>query len=259
MSTEVMRGKTPEEQELNRKQSVLPELEEELIQRELDLATLQAELNTFEASYFQTVGVRLAELDEVEAKIAEVEARLEPQDNNIKEQAAQARAQAQKSAEATGIIKESRGEKFKPSESLKKFYREVAKCIHPDLAVDENDRLRRQELMVEANGAYEKGDETKLRAILAEWESSPESIKGEGTAVELVRVIRKIAQVEKRLRAIEAEVEQLENSDLFKLKTRAEKAEDEGRDLLDELASRVEEDIVLAKKRLGELTRRVNK
>lgn len=259
MRTEIIKGNTPEEKELSRKLSELSELEEELAQRELELATLQAELHTFESSYLSTVGVRLAELDEIEAKIAEIKAQLKPKDNKIKEKAEQARTQANKSAEATGIIQELREEKFKPSENLKKLYREVAKHIHPDLTTDKKERLRRQELMTDANRAYEEGNEAKLRAILSEWESSPESVKGEGTAVELVRVIRKIAQVEKRLRAIEAEVAQLVNSDLFKLKTRAEKAEDEGRDLLDELASRVEEDIVLAKNRLGELTRRVNK
>lgn len=72
----------------------------------------------------------------------------------------------------------------------------------------------------------------------------------------MVRVIRKIAQVEKRLRTIEIDIAQLEESDLYKLKTKAEKAEDEGRDLLAELASRVDEEINLASKRLAEITRR---
>ena len=74
MRTEIIKGKTPEEQELSKKLSELSELEEELAQRELDLATLQAELNIFESNYLSTVGVRLAELDEIEAQVAEIKA-----------------------------------------------------------------------------------------------------------------------------------------------------------------------------------------
>jgi DnaJ domain. len=256
MKAHIMRNQTPEEQELDKKLSELAKLETKLVQRELDLTTLQSELHPFEASYLRVVGVRLAELDEIKAQIAEAEARLKPKEKKIQEQAAQARAQAQESAQAAWISEEPREEKFKPPESLKKIYREVAKSIHPDLASDEKERLRRHKLMAAANRAYEEGNEDKLRAIFAEWESSPESVKGEGTAAELVRVIRKIAQAEKRLHAIKIEVTQLKKSDLYKLKTKAEKAEDEGRDLLAELASRIDEEIAANRNRLAKLTKK---
>ncbi|MBU2623648.1 MAG: molecular chaperone DnaJ [Proteobacteria bacterium] len=256
MKNDITRSKTPEEQEFSRKLSELDELETELAQRELDLATFQAELHTFETRYLRTVGARYAELDEIQAQIAEAETQIKPKDKKIQEQAAQARAKAKESAQAAWITEEPREEKFKPSESLKKLYRELAKCIHPDLAVDEKERLRRQKLMADANRAYEEGDEVKLKAILAEWESSPESVKGEGIAVDLVRVIRKIAQVKKRLGTIETEIAHLGKSDLYKLKTKAEKAEDVGRDLLAEMALRVDKEVVLASKCLTEMTRR---
>jgi len=256
MRTDITRTQTPEERELSRKLYDLSELEAELAQRELDLATLQAQLHTFEAKYISIVGVCYAELDEIEAQIAEAEARLKPKDNKTQEQAAQARAQAQESAQSARIAQEPREEKFEPSENLKKLYREVAKRIHPDLAIDEKEHTRRQQLMADANHAYEEGDEAKLRAILAEWESSPESVKGEGTAAELVRVIRKIAQVEKRLRVIETEITHLEESDLYQLKTEVEAAENEGRDLLAEMASRVKEMIALASERLARINGR---
>lgn len=256
MRNEIITGQTPEEQELIRKLSELAELEEKWVQHELDLATLQAELNAFESIYLRIVGVRLAELDEIEAQIAETKARLKPKDNKMQEHAAHARNKAQCSAEATGISQELKKEKFKPSEKLKKLYREVAKSLHPDLAEDEKERLRREKLMAEANRAYEDGDEAKLRAILDEWESSPESVKGEGVAAELVRVIRKISQIKKRLRSIRIELTQLRKSDLYKLKRNAEKAEDKGRDLLSELAAQVDEDIAVALNRLAELSRK---
>lgn len=254
MKTYTTRTQTPEELELSRMLSNLSELEAALAQRELDLMTLQAELHNFEAKYIRIVGIRYSELDDIKAQIAESEARLKPKDNRFQEEAVQARAQAQASARAAGIALEQRDEKFLPSESLKKLYREVAKCIHPDLATDEKECTRRQQLMTDANRAYEEGDEAKLRTILAEWKSSPESVEGEGTAVELVRVIRKIARIEKRLRVIESEIIQLEESDLYQLKTKVEAAENEGRDLLSEMTSRVEEEITSFSKRLAEIT-----
>jgi hypothetical protein len=250
------KGKTPEDLELSKKQQELAELETELVQRELDLATLQGELYTFESSYIRTVGVKLAELDEIEAKILEAKARLKPKDSRIQEQAFQARTHAKESATAIGIGKESEGNEFKPSERLKRLFREVAKSIHPDLAVDEVERLRRQKLMAEANSAYKEGDEAKLLAILEEWKNSPESVKGEGTAVELVRVIRKLSQIKKRLHTIETELSQFKESDLFKLKEKSDKAHNEGRNLLAELASQVDARITLANNRLIEIARK---
>ena len=221
------------------------------------MATLQAELRTFERRYLRIVGVRYAELDEIEAKIAEALARLNPKDSKAQEQATQTRTQAQESAQATSNVKDTEQPyKFKPSEGLKKLYREVAKRIHPDLATDEEERIRRQQLMAEANQAYEEGDEERLEAILREWESSPESVKGEGHGVELVRVIRKIAQVEERLRTIEVEIAQLKESDLYQLKTKVEKAEKVGQDLLAEMAKQLDQQIADARKRSVEIKER---
>jgi phage shock protein A len=89
-----------------------------------------------------------------------------------------------------------------------------------------------------------------LEAILRDWESSPESVKGEGPGAELVRVIRKIAQVENRLRAIDAEIARLEESDLYHLKNQVDQAEKEGRDLLADMAVRVNQQVVDARRRL---------
>lgn len=244
---------TPEDIELNKKLQQLSLLETELIEGELDSATLQADLHAFEAKYIRIVGACYAELDEIEALIAEANARLKPKDNKIQEGVFQARAQARASAQAIGAMKETNEAKFVPSEDLKKLYRELAKCIHPDLATDEKERARCQQLMVQANVAYEKGDSEKLKAILVEWANSPESVKGDGIAAELVRVIRKIAQVEERLRKIYIEIAQLEKSELFQLKEKVEFAEKQGRDLLFEMALIIKKEIDLARNHLDEI------
>ena len=254
MSFDLIRAQTPEEKELARKLAELTVLESELAQRELDLATLQAELHAFERRYLRIVGIRYAELDEIEAQIAETLAKASPKSSEAQDRAFQTRSQANESAQASRIAQEpGRRDKFTPSDTLKKLYREVAKCIHPDLATDENDHTRRQHFMAQANQAYEDGDEARLREILREWKSSPEAIKGDGVGAELIRVIRKIAQIERRLQTIESIITQLRSSDLFRLRTEVEKTEAEGRDLLAEMALRLDQQIADAKSLLAEI------
>jgi CII-binding regulator of phage lambda lysogenization HflD len=94
----------------------------------------------------------------------------------------------------------------------------------------------------------------KLRTILEEWESSAESVEGGGVGPELIRVIRKIAQIEKRLRDIDKEIMYLEGSDLYQLKAKIEEAEKQRRDLLKEMASQIKHQITDAKRRLATAT-----
>jgi hypothetical protein len=244
-------SRTPEEREMEKKHSELATLEEELAQRELVRTTLQSELRAFEARYLRVVGIHYAELDELEAQIAEAQARLSPQDARLQEHASQSRTQAQESARTVGDRSEPRQpDTFQPSERLKKVYRDLAKRIHPDLTTDEHERTRRQRLMAEANDAYAAGDEPRLQAILRAWDISPEAVKGDGIAAELIRAIRQIAQVEDRLHAIEAELAAFKASDLYQLKAKVDEAVREGRDLLAEMAARIEKEIAAARRRL---------
>jgi DnaJ-domain-containing protein 1 len=254
MVADIKHRKTPEEEELSKKLTELSELESKLTQRELDLATLHGELRAFEVRYFRVIGTRYAELDEIEAQVAELQAQINFKDKKSKERATQARAKARESAHNIDVEQEPlKHDKFTPSESLKKLYREVAKNIHPDLANDEEERARRQRFMAEANRAYEESDETRLGEILREWEISPESVKGEGVGAELVRVIRKITQVKERLSVIETEFDKLKGSEIYQLKIRVEEAENEGRGLLREMAFQLDEQIAFAKQRLKEM------
>ncbi len=249
MNKELAKRDTPEERELAQKQEELSSLQTLLAQRELDLTTLQVELHAFERRYFRVVGIRYAE---VEAQIADLLSRASPHNQDMRMRAAEARGRANESAHESKMVQETAGhaEKFKPSDALKKLYRDIAKSIHPDLATDNEDRARRQRFMAEANQAYEEGNEIRLREILREWESSPDAIKGDGVAAELIRVIRKIAQVQARLKTIESTVDDLQASDMYRLKDEVESAEAEERDLLAEMASRLDRQIADARKRL---------
>jgi DnaJ-domain-containing protein 1 len=223
MNTDIIRRLTPEEEEVEKKRADLAALETELAQRELDLATLHAELHAFERKYQQVIGIRYAELDRIEAQITEYMAYLESSQD------------------------------FRPSDSLKKLYREVAKQVHPDLATDEVDRARRQELMATANQAYEDADEERLREILHKWQSSPESVKGEGIGAELIRLLRQISQSRERLKAIEQEAKAVEKTDLYLLRDQVIASEQIGHDLFSKMALQLDQKISAAQKSLEDL------
>ena len=255
---EIVLKQTPEEQELRAKQAALAALEGELAGRELDLATLRARLNAFEKQYTSVVGKCYAELDEVLAELAEAEARLNPNDPATAQKAAEGRQQARESARAADAVNDTGPLPFfEPSETLKKLYRRAAKTLHPDLGDSNDDRTRRHGFMTRANQAYEDGDEDALRAVLRDWESSPESVSGEGVGADLVRTIRKISRVQERLRVIDAEIASLGSSNMFKLHAKTVTCESSGRDLLSEMASRLAGETAAARARLHQLLRSV--
>src|ERR1700742_3593213 len=53
------------------------------------------------------------------------------------------------------------------SPELKQLWIRVLKRVHPDLAIDEQDRIRCERLTQLANEAYQAGDMEALRAVLA--------------------------------------------------------------------------------------------
>jgi hypothetical protein len=243
----------PEEEELGLKRQELQALENQLVERELYLVSLRAELAAFERLYLKTVGVLYAELDEIEAQIAEVHLRHNPSDREAQAAARRARANAEETRTSATDIALTESVRFSVPPSLKDLYREVARRIHPDLATDEADKARRQRFMAQANRAYEEGNEVRLRKILEEYESSPEAVQGEGIGQDLVRVIRKTAQAKRRLREIEEEVQKVLESELAELKSRTDEAIKNGRDLLEEMAESVRHQIRSARKRLDVL------
>jgi hypothetical protein len=247
MSREIVKKLTPEEEELLRKREELAGVRGALAERELELADLRAQLKSFEGRYLRQVGILYAELDDWGAKIAEIEASLKPS-ATASQRAQETRKRAEETHEATHG-EASKAQDFQPSADLKSLFRETAKRLHPDFAKDEADRLLRTRLMAQANVAYSQGDAEALQRILDEFGNSPESVQGEGIGAELVRIIRQIHQAKKNIAAIENELSSLRASEIAQLKQDAEAAQQEGRDLLAELAADVHERIADAKKK----------
>jgi hypothetical protein len=247
MSSEIVRKLSPEEVELLRKREELASVRSDLAERELELADLRAQLKSFEGRYLRQIGVLYAELDEWEAKIAETEASLKPS-ATTSQRAQETRKRADETREATHG-EASKARDFQPSADLKGLFREAAKRLHPDFAKDEADRQLRTRLMAQLNEAYGQGDAEAIQRILDEFGNSPESVEGEGVGAELVRIIRQIHQARKNIEAIEKELSGLRDSEIAQLRQDAESAQQQGRDLFDELEAEVRERITSVKKK----------
>jgi len=243
---QITRRLKPEEEELRRKREELAAIRATLAERELELIDFRGQLAAFEGRYLRQVGTLYAELDDWKARIAELQAKADPS-SAANARAEEAREQARQTYEdAHGTSSETHD--FTPSPELRRLYREVAKRIHPDFATDPADRERRTRFMAEANRAYEGGDSEALRRILDEFHDGADAVEGEGIGAELIRIIRQISLAKERVAAIERELAALREGEIALLKKQAEEKEQEGRDLLAELATAVREKIEVARR-----------
>ena len=251
VETEIARKATPEEEELVSKQRELALLLGELAERELSLASLKAALAAFEGQYLREVGVLYAELDEWNAKIAELIATL---DGSCEAQAAASKARQQsQETYAAAHGEASNAAEFMPSPELKKLFKEVAKAVHPDRASGQDDRILRERLMKEATAAFSRGDAAALEEILEEYRSSLESVAGLGVAEKLQRIALEGMRVRKRLSQIDLEIAELAASPMAKLIAKKEHLRSQSRNLLPELAADVRRRIDLARHRYDTL------
>lgn len=240
LSAAIIRTIAPAE-ELALKQAELTSLKAELTDRELFLANLRLELSAFESRYLREVGVLYAELDEWNARIAELDAERCGTDE-ARTAAAEARTAANESY-ATAHGEAGNASSFLPSPELKTLYRTVTKRIHPDLGMTEADRELRGRLMGEANDAFRRGDADALRAILEEYEASPESVQSAGNAATLQRVLLQIKIVLARIKVIELEITILVESDVAKLMAKIQRHETPNNDPLIYIGADVQEKI----------------
>lgn len=237
----------PEEKELKRKSAQLAVYEGELARQERRLTNLRTDLLPFEERYFRRIGVRCAQLDRIEADIAGIAARRNREDQAAQEEARQARERAKLSREA--VRRKLFQGKIPPPAPIKRLYREVARRVHPDYGGDSTDRDVRERLMAHANSAYRQCNERRLRAIVSEYEFGPEAVRGQGTPLDLVRVIRRIAVVRGRLGEIDDEMERTESSELYRFLGRVREAEKSGRDLVAEVVKTLDARIAQARER----------
>ncbi|NUP46657.1 MAG: protein kinase [Catenulispora sp.] len=161
----------PETADLERE---LAGLADELSQAEAELAEVRNLLSVFGRAHARMFAPLLAELDEIEARIAEQHAERSGRDDDRRDAEA-ARERAQESARQADEekVRAKRAEPPRPTPTgeAKRMYRKLARGCHPDLAADEPDRRRREVFMARVNDAYSRGDIGLLAQLAREWDA----------------------------------------------------------------------------------------
>ena len=245
------RLKSPEEVELERKRAELARLQERLAEREQFYSAFRGEIREFELLYDEVLGSRITVLDDLEWQLDGLLGKSAPEKVTVQQHKWDA---DQSFKHYSDLLDEATGpEPDIYGKNLKNLYREVAKAIHPDLAGDDADRMRRQELMAAANQAYQAGDRSLLESLLSDREVEPDDTATHDVAQLLVKVIRQIAQVKQNISVVNRKIEELKVSDIYIFKQRVDEAMADGIDLLAEMAAKVKQKIAKARKRLSAL------
>jgi hypothetical protein len=256
MPAEIILQQVPDADALLDMREQLVAVRATLAERESELADFRVQLKDFEGRYLRQVGALYAELDDLNARIAEREVDLYDSDS-ARRRAEEARQRAQETHDAAfGDAEEP--EEFDPPPSLKTLFRDVAKRIHPDFARDEGERKHFTLLMARANHAYSRGDAETLQRLLDDHLEIIGSDDHEGAAAELLRITRQIQHAQRDVARLDVERHQLLGSDLGQLHLEAEASAREHRDLLTELATSLREQIADARRRFEFVDRQIS-
>ena len=227
--------------ELLQRRRELAELRKLLIAREQLLGELRAQLVSFEGRYLRQVGLLYRRLDEWEQKIVELHGR---------SAAVESDADGLDAAELD--TEEREAEEFASRVdpvALRTIFRDLVKLLHPDFATDAHDEQRRTHLMALANDAYARGDAAAIRRMLSGYDPVIVLTSAESVRSEVVRLTAMIFQVTQDVEAVTLQIEELQQSESAKLQERTLEAARQGRDLLAEMAARVNGSIGLAMRR----------
>ncbi len=223
--------RAPESFELLRRRRELAEVRALLVARERLLSDLRTQLISFEGRYLRQVGSLYRKLDEWEKKIAELHGTTEVQDVDEIELADE--------DDAPEL------DEF----ALRAIFRDLVKLIHPDLAKDEEDERRRTRLMSQANDAYTREDAAALKRMLNGYDPVVVLTSKEEVHEEVIRLTAMIFQMTQDVEAVDAQIQELRQSESAKLQERTLDAARQGRDLLAEMAARVNGSIGMAMRR----------
>jgi len=251
------------DQELTRLVSDQAKLAEQVISAELELETAKTETAQFQRRYYEMVGRFYAQLDELDAQIANAQAGLSPDDAAAQIHAQAAQEQARKSAEEAGLIEAQPPPPLVITPQLKQAFRRAAMMMHPDRATTEPERLRRHGLMIKVNLAYERGDQQAIEKLVLEFIQDPEMqeiedpelIADQGVELKILKIIRRTGQLRRRMDEIQQELQEKRQSDIYKLKATIERAELRGSDPMGDLAEQLLQELSERKIRLEEITK----
>ncbi|WP_329196609.1 MULTISPECIES: J domain-containing protein [unclassified Streptomyces] len=166
--------------------------EQALIEFEIAVETFRVEVENFSRLHHQKLGPMYSRLDELDALIAEAKAARTGDPDDLR-RARDARSLVMPMPGVDELFHDWMGsdgisddasamltdrtvrppERVRPTEEVRRLYRELVRKAHPDLAQDEAERERRDAFISRVNAAYARGEETLLRELAEEWAAGP--------------------------------------------------------------------------------------
>jgi len=238
------------EKAISEKEKKLNTLIEEIEQLKIDLTIVKQEYNV-------KVGRLYLKLDEVDLEILKFkkiedlinkgfsfEEAQKIVEETLKKRREQIEKEYKKLDEEEKDIESRKYISEEEKEELKKLYFKLAHKFHPDKANGS------EEMMKKINKAYAEGDIETLCAI-------NRSETGADIEVKTIEALKnKLAGLEKSIKKISQEFEQLKRSEWYILKENIEKAKKQKRDILSELAEKLLTDIAKKENQLDKLKKK---
>jgi exonuclease VII small subunit len=220
----------------------------DLIEAEAELADRRLDIEAFEFEYEATLGVRLTELERIEAEVAAYLDRIKLRRNEQTFGTAYRSVEDQyrqtwQTPPSMPAPKKKTAVSENTEAQIKKIYRQLARRYHPDLAADEAERIYRTEMMTAVNDAYAARSLAELMALVQELErhGQTDAFAEKETGVDMVKALEEeLARCQRRLRQIELEMHSLYTHHLVELSTEVKFGKQQGRDILAEMAEEVE-------------------
>jgi ribosomal 50S subunit-associated protein YjgA (DUF615 family) len=245
-------------------------LREQLAQLDQEHADLVVELSEFETLYTSRVGPLQAKLEEAQLHIAEYKLRIELlqwrgstlapsqleaeveyrlRDQRRHAHTAYEQAEAAQRAAATNPIDPA------ANLDLKQIYRELAKRTHPDLAADDIDRAAREKQMKTINALYATRDVEALRAVLRQLGVEDERQR-ESPQERMTRLAQERDRLVAAIRRMKSNIAELNQSAMMSLKLDYALSRSRRRDVLGDVAAKVQVQLSEAEVQLNQLIAR---
>ena len=232
------------QERLARSRDELAQVQEELFASEADLADRRAEVHAFEAILEARLGGLTDRLATLQSEIETYMERVERMRNETVFGTSHASVESQYRRTwhrpPTSASLPPREPPSPATEAqIKQLYRKLARRFHPDLAVDEAERLYRTEKMAAVNDAYAARSLAELLAL--EQESAGTPVLGGRSAPnrtegQMVQALRdEIGRCRRRLREIVRELNDLDLRPSVQLQLEIKMARRQGRDILQEM------------------------
>jgi hypothetical protein len=247
-------------------------LRDQLARLEQEHADLVVELSEFESLYTARVGPLQAKLEEAQLHSAEYKLRIELlqwrgaslapsqleaeveyrlRDQRRHAHTAYEQAEAAQRATAAAPIDAERAANL----DLKQIYRELAKRTHPDLATDDLDRAAREQQMKTINALYANRDLEALRGVLRQL-GAEDDRRREPSQERAARLTREHDRLVAAIKHVKSEIAELNHSAMMSLKLDTALGRSRRRDVLGEVAAKVQTQLSEAEQELSQLIAR---